>query len=521
MDPPGEHADASGNGNLSPPIGTTRPPGLAQQLRMALVRFAEALPRGLLAAVLAAILRTVRFAAKPLAKFGIGVGLQAPRPGDASLSADWVKDVLRRQGAIPADAVVVSAEIMGLEGNRGLSGAMSRIKLSYSGGSPPPGAPRTLILKRTRRTVADRQRNAFSGAYREALFYGSAFARHPAVAPVLPTVYHAAGSPWLCEYTLLLADSTDDPAHPVVGANMVYGNQIWGVPKDLPVSPLPDRRMTLAKQFSYAARIHAAFWNDERLVSPEFAYLRNNPWYRGAGRARWELAIEMGRRGWEATKHKTTLADPSSKLTFDPEFVAFVDASYGHTSWEALQSWINARDASGRRTTAFTLCHNDFHASNQFLVSDPSQGAGFPFRFQLFDWSEVGPWSPGADLAQTLVSDLPPDFVREHATALFEGYHAELLSLRPEAAEDYPLHIARRDFVAGGTERWVWVFSILGAFPGIPDAAVGYFYRQVWGWIRAAREMDWEGLAGDGEDEKGVVDGVRRWVALKPVVLYL
>lgn len=495
----------------------TSPPDLAQQLRAFVRKYLVLLPRAIVGQLLVWIRKLTKVVTSPLRKYGIGLQLLAPRPGDSVISAEWLTGQLRAKNIIADTIRVATAEPVGLDGNRGLAGAISRILVTYSPETPLE-APSSLVLKMSHDSFWRRWDLMNSGQYREGMFYSSEFAKHPSLAEVLPTVVYSFGSKWTGETGVLMLDVGKDPTRTAVGVNFVMGNQIWGMPKDLAISPLPDRIQTLRNMYAYQAKIHAAFWNDEALISGANSVLRNNPWFRGWQRTQWELAIDRGRRGWETTKAKSNLVDPESQIILDPEFVAFIDESYNHTSWERLQKHLRARTESGAPVVPFTFCHGDFHAANQFLVSAPdAEDPSFPYRFRLFDWSEWGPWSAPTDLAQTLVSDLPVAVYTQHAIPLLEHWYSCLVAARPEIAASFSLEQAKTLFVQGGLERWVWVFGVLGAFPNLPPAAVNYFYGQVWGWIKAARDNDWEGLKSK-PDEEGVVDGVRKWISLKTVV---
>lgn len=485
-------------------------PGLGFKLRAFVRKFFNLLPRTFLAVFLARLRGVARFFMRPASRFGLGLSLFAPRPGDQSISSAWLTSVLRKQGVIPEGVSVTSAEPTGLDGNRGLAGAISRILVTYS--DLHCKAPASFILKMSHADFTRRIMLLNAGQTREASFYSSVFSSHPSLRDVVPKAYYTFASNLTAESVMLFQDIARD-SNPAVGLNMVMGNQIWGVPPNLPISPLPDRIETLTHVFGYAAKIHASYWNDRNLISSwRHGELRGTNWFNGSGRAQWELAIERGRSSWELVKLKSNLHKPDSKLVLDTEFVAFVDRSYNESNWKSLKSDLRKRN--------FTLCHNDFHAANQFLVSSPSPSSpDFPYDFKLFDWSEYGPWNAPTDLAQTLISDLPPQLSKDHTIALLESWYKTLISLNPTIASSYSLLDAKREFVHGGIARWIWVFSVLGVFP-LPEVAIAYFYNQLWEFVKSAQEGNWEELK-DGEDVDGVEGGVRKFVRLGPVVCLL
>jgi hypothetical protein len=94
----------------------------------------------------------------------------APRPGDSSVSSEWLSHILGRNGRLSASQQVVSVEAKGLDGNRGMVGAMTRLYVTYQKPTPVAAAsdkekngdtfnidPPQLILKMTRYGYKGRQ----------------------------------------------------------------------------------------------------------------------------------------------------------------------------------------------------------------------------------------------------------------------------------------------------------------------------------------------------------------------------
>jgi hypothetical protein len=218
------------------------------------------------------------------------------------------------------------------------------------------------------------------------------------------------------------------------------------------------------------------------------SWLRGADWYNGCGRAQWEAAIAAGRRAWCFAKEKYG-SDPGGDVHLSPKLTAIIDDSYAVTCWERLQARL--RDPS----VPFTLCHNDFHASNMFLrvranlAPIYSSGAVHttPSDIIMFDWSEVGPWEGTTDLTQMIISDVRPEVYRGHTKMLVKAYWERLVSKHnsPVNAEDYPFDQCWDAFCRGGPERWIWLFSVIAVFPGIPGSAVQYFHDQLLAFIEA------------------------------------
>jgi hypothetical protein len=325
-----------------------------------------------------------------------------PRHG-STLSTSWLEEVLRQSGLLSSGSRVLSAVLDGSEAHRGLISSITRVKVTYSG----PGAadlPASFILKMSQADKGGwfdfrRRRQVLATmSYREALFLLSPLAKAPSVKSVLARVYYGYSSALLGEFVLLQEDLSQAPPAPWqrgLGANLAMGNQIWGLPADLP--PLPDRLQVVKAQFSHAADIHAEFWCDKRLLqAPYNVWLRSANWYGGgcvAARTRWELAMEEIRRyalgslqiasasvdgvhsNWTAVKEK--IGSGKSDLKFSPVLVDVFDRSIARSSWHEVAAKL--QDPS----LPFTLCHGDFHASNMMLLLKPPQAA--PFGLRMFD----------------------------------------------------------------------------------------------------------------------------------------
>ncbi len=133
---------------------------------------------------------------------------KAPHPGDTGISATWITRILRNAQLIDNSTRVTSSEPVGLSGNRGLAGAMTRVNLKYS---HPTKAPSTLVLKMTQDGYNQRKNSIAGNRHREALIYSSAFASHPSVHSLLPRVYYSYASALRGECVLLMEDLKDRP----------------------------------------------------------------------------------------------------------------------------------------------------------------------------------------------------------------------------------------------------------------------------------------------------------------------
>ena len=223
------------------------------------------------------------------------------------------------------------------------------------------------------------------------------------------------------------------------------------------------------------------------LLSPlPQSWLKGASWFGGSNREQWEVAIARGRDAWAGVKAKY-LTDPPGDVVLDPRLVKIIDESYARASWAELQRFLHDP------ANPWTLCHGDFHASNMFLrggADREKDAAGcvetFPDDVTLFDWSEVGPWENTVDLAQTIISDVRAEVFKEHSRDVVRAYWERLTRTGSAVSRnDYPFEKCWASFCRSGPERWIWVFSMLASFPGIPSAAVQYFHNQLLEFILA------------------------------------
>jgi len=389
----------------------------------------------------------------------------APRPGDVTISPRWLQHVLRDQGILQDNVGVSGATMEPVDENRGLGAVMIRVRLSYSTSSRSSSSsnqegPATLILKRSNGALRERRSLILGGGHREAKFYGDTIARR-LPAGLLPRVFFAWSSPLLGEFVVLMEDLL---ARDVTGVNMVFGNQVWGVPR--PVKPPRDSIRVLEAMFLKSAEMHAAFWRDPSLLKR--SWLKGAPWYGGRERAAWEQGIETARRGW---------ASKGADIDISPKLAGILDRAFETASWEALQTRL--RDPA----VPWTLCHGDFHASNLFLLNSAAAGEE-EGGLVLFDWTEVGPWEPTTDLAQTVISDVKAELFVTHTRPLVRKYWERLLVLGV-TAESYPFEMCWESFCHGGVERWLWIFSVLCGMPHIPAQATQYFHDQLLAFIES------------------------------------
>jgi len=220
----------------------------------------------------------------------------------------------------------------------------------------------------------------------------------------------------------------------------------------------PSARDVAAAAFAAAARMHATFWGQERLLS--LKYLRGVGWAQGRDEALWQQAQETAVKGWESAKQDMTSGSP--RIQWNEAVVAAIDASLSKISWVDFQKEFQSRP--------WTLVHGDFHPANMLWL--PSAGPGeAPLR--VVDWEMVGLGSGPQDLGQYVISHMDPALRRQEERGLIEGYHKALtaqgVSISLEQCWD--------EYVKGGAGRWLWFIPVL--LQMVPPKMVQFLHNQL------------------------------------------
>ncbi|KAF0978157.1 hypothetical protein FDP41_002672 [Naegleria fowleri] len=382
----------------------------------------------------------------------------APKPGDTTVSSEWLEFILRKKGLLTDENLhVVSVEMNELSDNRGLAAIMHRLSVVYSNQS---SLPKTFMLKTSPNSEDAKAQSNARGQYREGLFYDSDLLNQ--LEFVSKNVLYGYGCEETGEYVLLMKDlKTSDQ---VIGVNFVFGNQVWGMP-EMKVT-LPDPVSVLEQMYLTCARLNAKFWKDSNLWSQDHGFLKASGFYKGENRDVWEQGMTNGRNAWNVAKERNA---QSEYFKFSEKLVGIIDRSYELASWENMQKAIHEEP--------FALCHGDFHASNMFVNVET-------LELSLFDWSEVGIWNPVTDLAQTLISDVNPDIVAKHSKRLLRVYYDELIRCGADLT-DFSFEDCWNCFCKNGPERWIWLFSVLASLSFIPEKAVKYWHDHLLSFIES------------------------------------
>lgn len=418
-------------------------------------------------------------------------GNAPPRPGDASVSRQWVEGIIRANGF--PNVVVESIVVGSNENNRGLVNAITKIKVNYAPEHRTnPALPAGFVLKTNKGGYQGIASCIGFRAYREASFFNvenvvvstapksssksssgsqgtnsSPKGLYPnslskAFGDNVPYAWYSYNSPLLGEHVVLQQDIS--LSHMCVPLNFVFGNQVWGVPA--PVEPPRDIVQSLKTVFTTAATHHATFWNNPALIKQE--WLKGALWYQGKERTHWEYCVEATRKYWKNAKAKAAI--PANGITISPKILAIIDKSLQLTNWDDFQAHLKANP--------FTLVHGDFHASNLFLYRKEGDDTDIP---AWFDWSEVGVYDPATDLAQMLVSDVKPEITAAHSKELVRLYYDTLLK-NGISEKDYTWQQCWNNFCNGGPERWIWFFCLLAGLP-LPANAIQFFHDQLLAFI--------------------------------------
>lgn len=414
----------------------------------------------------------------------------------ASLDPVYIQRLLNRihaNLAATSPSALLTAKLSLLSDNRGLAARMLQLNLQWDPtktiSAPSPSSsvapstdtatapstevawPSRLLCKISARSLVARRAVRLAGHGREGLFLDSPTAERlrAALGPAaLPDVVLAYGSNFLGEFSLLMADIRQRPGG-AVGANLLLGNQTWGIPTEIPAHLKAEPLAVMRSAMALAAHMHAEFWNDTSLLQQP--YLKAVPYYHGYGRAGWEAAVAATQKYWQrALRHWD---QPSLGVKIKDTVRELVTNSLAKASWSALQQRLHSKDH------VFTLTHGDFHAANMLWMAATSSSPRPNNEGQLVmvDWSEVGVWEPTTDLGQTMISDLKPEFTRQHALPLIHHYWETLTNLRPELRHTFPFERCWQDFCRSTVERWVFFFALLAGWnPNLPAPLIQWFH---------------------------------------------
>ncbi|KAI9224609.1 kinase-like domain-containing protein [Blastocladiella britannica] len=316
------------------------------------------------------------------------------------------------------------------------------------------------------------------GLAREAIFYrdfATTVSTHHQ--GLLPTVYAADGDMASGQKVMMLEDLGAVGAIQLgyffgPGSPHNWNRDLAALTKD---GGIVDSADAARVAFEAMAALHAQFWCDQGLLdSGRHAWLRGAQWYANAtavstdgkstgdgGEKAFLAAQASAADCWATTRTKISNGDDGG-VRWDSRLVAAMDASIARASWPAYQSRIKS-------TVNYTLVHGDSHPANMMWVPTTR-------RLVLLDFEVVGVGSGPQDVGQFVVSHMSPLDRRAAEQKLVRGYYDAVINGGVDPVT-FPWSECWREYGLGGTERWVWLLSLLTTM--CPANMVQFFHDQV------------------------------------------
>ncbi|MDA1256735.1 MAG: phosphotransferase [Chloroflexi bacterium] len=310
--------------------------------------------------------------------------MQIPRTTD-EITPEWLTSALRSNGRLSSGRVEsITVERTGL--GRGFAGSIVRLIVRYAGrGDDIVGAPTTLVAKLPSVDPDIRRYAVRDGMYRrETMFYRELAAKSSIP---LPDCYFARLHDESGIFVLLLEDLT----------KLQEGDEIAGCSVD--EAALVIRNL---------ARLHATWWNDERVAGLD--------WLSGHRNASTKLQDRYLDAWGRATDTLSYIYPPNTFAIGErlgPRLAAFLSVS-----------------AEGDQT----LNHGDCHLGNLFFRND---------EVVMIDWQNVMMTRPALDLAYFIQGSLPAETRRTAEVELLDEYRDTLMGhgvadySRDRLIEDY------------------------------------------------------------------------------------
>lgn len=330
----------------------------------------------------------------------------------------------------------------------GLAAEMSRVVLRRG-----EKTIKTFVLKRKKES--DTEVSKRTGSARESIFYNQFSSVCKAKNISIPSVIYAKGDMTTGDCIILMEDLSGRGVQSGYffgpGSPLNWGKDLDAITARVPFKPTAEE--VSLKCFIQAARMHAAFWQDDSLLS--ISWLRNTDQLRGENQQAWLDAQNQASKAWK----------PEFAATWDERLVAIVQASLAKINWDDF--------LQERATRPWTLVHGDFHPGNVVWCWTEDEQTSYPV---LVDWPMAGMGSGPQDIAQFLISHMTPAERRGCEDRLLRAYYEELITAKASIAETYSYDDCKRDYVAGGIGRWVWLLLIITVV--CPPVLTKYFHDQ-------------------------------------------
>jgi Ecdysteroid kinase-like family len=368
--------------------------------------------------------------------------------GPKTLTPAWLTWALRSTGTI-TDAVVTSCTIEILGEGKGFTGQVARIGLDYD--IEAASTPVSLIAKFP---PLDPEVRAALNHYR---IYEKEFRFYRDVAQDIalrtPRLYYSALNPASGESVLLLEDLA-----PAQTLNILEG------------CTAEDAAFTIRQ----LAAFHAAWWEHPRLRTMDWLPVFDE---------QAEDAQERYTQGWDVFLKKVSDLVPAAIVPLGAKL---------RDHLVAVKHYLGQHPQ--------TFLHGDFHLNN--LLFDSTQGQR---RLTVIDWQVCFRGRAMRDLANFLVTALPPDRRRAHEMNLLKLYHAILTE---HGVQGYPFDQCLYDYRFTMLDLLYFLvmvivlldFSVNEEAGMIRDMAVERFCTAI---LDHKAEELLEGLGGLGTGEQG------------------
>eukprot|EP01095_Lingulamoeba_sp_RSL-Kostka_P010324 TRINITY_DN3698_c0_g1_i1.p1 TRINITY_DN3698_c0_g1~~TRINITY_DN3698_c0_g1_i1.p1 ORF type:complete len:478 (-),score=151.65 TRINITY_DN3698_c0_g1_i1:97-1530(-) len=400
----------------------------------------------------------------------------APYPGKLEISSEWFeKNIVNKK--------VKNINFKVLGENRGFQGDMNIMDVEYEDGTKG-----SFFVKSNRTDAHSKAYGLCTQSYREARFYGSSYYKEFEEQKIAPKIYYTYHSKMMAEFLFIMENLNN---YDSLGVNFLYGNQIWGIPEDKQKKIPKDYEVSefIEAVFYKTAIIHAKYWNQEKL---KHSGLKAADWYLNTDRVYWESGLDGAVTAWEVAKEKSKKEEG---FEINEKLEKIIENSFKETTWENFQQYLNRKDVP------FTLTHGDFHAANMIILLEDINKASennekvdvdvIKDSIRFFDFSEIGLWEPGTELAQTIISDVKPElFTQENFTYdLVEKYYNRVCSLNNKIKDSITLETLYERFCKGGVGKWFFYFPLLASMD-IPPVAKQYFHDQILAFIESHGDYD-------------------------------
>lgn len=342
----------------------------------------------------------------------------------------------------------------------GLSSDMHYLKATIDGNEA------SFIVKSTK--VADQVNGKSLGKAREALFYSNLYKDLENYGLACISVLYSEGDIDKCIRVILMEDIS---SHSVQSGYLFGKHSPHNFDKDLEsilakCPKVPTQKEAAISAYLMALKFHKFYWNDSSIFSKH--YLKASDWYSGLGEDLWNDSHNLCVNCWKDIKIK--IANNEYSYSWDPEFVEILDSSLGRINWNEYQKEIKSKP--------FTVIHGDFHPANiMWSWGKKSEGETI-----ILDWEQVGIGFAGQDLGQYLISHVEPSLSNEIEKDLLDAYYKELIENRPDIGDSYSFENLYRDFVEGGSRRFIWLLIIIVYY--FPSQFSKYFHDQVYSFCK-------------------------------------